>query len=193
MDGGHSTETEVWSLVVVVPEEPIDSPGACVEGKKATDVEAFIVDGAEEAFDFPIALWGVGAEKSMADAVSQEGLLEAAAASWVSGLDHGEGPGVVGHHGFDWVGQLVENPLEKDGSRRAVLLGGDPSDGFARVVVDGCKFEVVAGISESWQVLDVQMEQLSRSRFFVAAHQPTPLGVEMVQTMPDQNSMDGHR
>jgi len=183
----------VSPLVVVVPEEPIDGPGACVEGEETTDVEAFIVDGAEEAFDFSVAFWGVGAEKSMADAVSQEGLLEAASASWVSGLDHGEGPGVVGHHGFDWVGQLVENPLEKDGSRRAVLLGGDPSDGFARVVVDSCKFEVVAGISESRQVLNIQVEQFSRSRFFVAADHPTSLGAEMVPTMPDQNSMDGHR
>lgn len=181
------------SLVVVVPEESIDSPGACVEGKETTDVEAFVVDGAKEAFHFPIALWCVGSEKSMANAVGLEGLLEPAAASWMGGLDHGEGPGVVGHHGFDWVGQLVENPLEKDRSRCAALLGGDPGDGFAGVVVNGCKFEVVAGISESRQVLDIQVEQLSRSRFLVAADQPTPLGAEMVQTMSDQNSMDGHR
>ena len=41
-------------MVVVVPEELIDGLGTCTEGEQAMDVEAFIVNGTEEAFDLPL-------------------------------------------------------------------------------------------------------------------------------------------
>ena len=135
------------SLVIVVPQELLQSAIAGFEGKKPAAIEAFVVDGAKEAFDFAIALRGIGAEQAVFDAQAVAELLKTGLALAMKGELHREHPSVVGHDGLDAVRQAIQDTFEKLAGRTRGLFGGDPGDGLAGEVIDGSEFEVVTGIS----------------------------------------------
>ena len=94
------------------------------------------------------------------------GLLKARQPVGMERVAHREGKRVVGQHGLDRIRQGRGDVLQKARGGGAGLLGRDPDHGFATEVIDGRKFEVISGISERRQILQVDVEQFARAAVF---------------------------
>ena len=94
----------------------------------------------------------------MPNAETVTGLLKPGPALPVVGKAHREDQVVIGHHGFNRVGQDGDEMLEK---RRGILGGaggGDPDHRLAREVVDRRKFEFRA-IFPAGEIFQVDMHE----------------------------------
>ena len=65
------------------------------------------------------------------------GLLKSGEPTRVKGQSHGESQGIVGHHGFDAIGESLHHMLEKGGSGNTGLIEGDAGHSFAAEVIHG--------------------------------------------------------
>ena len=153
------------SLMIVVPDEFLHRSAARRKRKERSDVEAFVVDGAKEPFDFAIRLGRVRTQEVMADVVGGAHLLKAGQARSVPGVTHRKGEGVVREDGFDAVRQGPEDVLEKTGGRNRRLVRVNGDDRFATEVIDRGKFEVIPGISQGREVLQVDVQEFAGACF----------------------------
>src|SRR5687768_16498850 len=94
----HAGQTEVRSLVIVVPDELIHRAAPRREREERAYVQALVVDGAKEALDFAVGLRRVRPEQVMSDPHRGTGLLESGAARRMQRVTHREGKSVVRQH-----------------------------------------------------------------------------------------------
>src|SRR5688500_2739768 len=139
------------TFMIVVPDELVDRPGARGEGKQWVDVEALVVNGPKEPFDFAIRLGRIRPQQVMANVVGGTHLLKAGEPRRVKGIAHGEREGVVGQHRFDAIWQRRQHVLEECRRGRTGLVGMNRYDGFATEIVDRRKFVVIPGVSQRWR------------------------------------------
>src|SRR5690242_20242231 len=100
------------SLMVVVPDKLLDSTTAGAERKQRPYVQALVIDGSKEPFDFAIRLWRVGPQQVMRDAAGRADLLEASQAISVQRMAHRKREGVVGQDRLDAIRQRCGDVLE---------------------------------------------------------------------------------
>jgi hypothetical protein len=82
-------------------------------------------------------------------------------------IAHREGKGVVRQHRVNPVGPGRQNAFEERRRGRARLVQADPDDGLAAEIIDGGKFEVIPGISQRRQKLDIDVYELAGALLFV--------------------------
>ena len=154
--------------MIVVPDEILHGAVASRKGEERSNVQTFVIDCAKEPLDFAVGLRRVRAEQVMPNAKGRTDLLKAGQTVGVERMAHRKGKRIVGQHRFDRIGQRRGNVLEKGrrGQARGVSL--NRHNGLATEIIDGGKFEVIAGISERRQILQVDVNQLAGPLFFVA-------------------------
>lgn len=151
------------SLMIVVPDEFLHRSAARRKRKERPDVEAFVIDGAKKAFDLAIRLGRVRPQEVMANVVGGAHLLKARQPRRVPGVAHREGEGVIREDRLDPIRQGVQDVLEKAGGGDTGLVGVNSDHRFTTEVIDGGKFEIIPGISQGWQVFQVEVQELTGS------------------------------
>ena len=136
------------SLMIVVPDEFLHRSAARCKGEERPDVEAFVINGAKETFDFAVRLRRVRPQQVMADVVGSTHLLKARQPRRVPRVPHRKGEGVIREDRLDAVGQGTEDMLEKAGGGDTRLVSVNGDHGFTTEVIDGGKFEIIPGISQ---------------------------------------------
>ena len=178
------------SFVIVVPHKAFDGATARAEREERADVEAFVVDGPEEAFDFAVGLRGIGADHVMANGECLADLLKPCQAVGMMRVAHGEREGVVREYRFDGVRQRLDDVLEEVGGRSAGLVGLNPDDGLAAEVVNGRELEVMPGVAKRRQVFPIDVEQLAWSTLFVPPTMGSRGTGELIEPVLHEHALD---
>src|SRR5215475_4977628 len=177
-------------FVIVKPDEALDRPGTMREGPLTLQGQALVIDRAEEV---PVGLRPSRAQQMMGNAQMATRLFKSRLTVAVPGLLHSERQGVIRQHGFDTVGQPVDDLLEERRGSGAGLLRRYRHDGLPAEIVHGRKFVVIPGVSEGRQEFDIEVQQLAGPALLVAFRR-TPAGPRQVGLpVPGQDAMHALR
>ncbi len=166
-------------MPVVVVEERVEALGALSGMGVGVSVSPFAEGGLDEALGLAIGLWGVGSCEAVLEAEGGDGVAHGvgAVAGAIVGVDALGGDAVPGKEGEGGVeesdgaaGGLVREELGE--GETGMVVDGDVEElptGAWGVIVLAVAGDAVAGAHDARELLDIEMDELTRVLAFIAA------------------------